>query len=87
MAQSMPSWFVFLRIEVDLARSFVDAARMHSNPSNSARSLANARLALAEIRRGVMDPLARGLSEDEVSFLEQYATEIESALETFDFQK
>jgi hypothetical protein len=83
MARAVPSWFEFLRIEADLARTFIDTARIHSNPSNSARSLANARLALAEIRRGVMDPPARGLSEDEVLSLERRCAEIESALGTF----
>lgn len=82
----MPSWFEFLRIEADLARTFIDTARIHSNPSNSARSLENARLALAEIRRGVISPPARGLSEDEVSSLEEHCAEIESALATFELR-
>jgi cob(I)alamin adenosyltransferase len=79
----MTSWFEFLRIEADLAMSFIDAARIHSNPTDSASSLGNARKALAEIQRGLMKPTARGLSEDEVSFLELRYTEIASALETF----
>ena len=79
----MPSWSEFLRIEADLAMTFIDAARIHSNPANSARSLGNARKALAEIQRGLMKPTARGLSEDEVLFLEQRCTEIELAIATF----
>jgi hypothetical protein len=39
----MASWFEFLRIEADLAMSFIDAARIHSNPANAVRSLGNAR--------------------------------------------
>ena len=54
----------------------IDCARLHSNPANSARSLRNARKALAAIERGLMKPTARGLSEDEVLFLEQRRTEI-----------
>ena len=83
MARSVPSWFDFLRIEADLAKVFIDTARLHSNPSNSARSFANAQLALAEIRFGVMNPPARGLSEGEVSTLERHCREIESELATF----
>jgi len=77
----MASWFEFLRIEADLPMSFIAAARNHSNPANSARSLGNARKALAEIQRGLIKPTAHGLSEDEVLFLEQRRTEVESALE------
>jgi len=79
----MASWFEFLRIEADLPMSFIAAARNHSNPANSARSLGNARKALAEIQRGLIKPTAHGLSEDEVLFLERRSTEIESALATF----
>jgi hypothetical protein len=82
----MPSWFDFLRLEADLAKTFIDSARLYSNPRNSTRSLANARVALAEIRRGVMKPAARGLSEDEVLILKQRCAEIESALATFEIQ-
>jgi len=77
---AMASWFEFLRIEADLAMTFIDSARIHSDPADSARSLQNARTALAEIHRGLMKPTARGLREDEVSVLEQRCTEIESAL-------
>ena len=76
----MPSWFQFLRIEADLATSFIDGARIQSNPANSARSFGNAHKALAEIYRGLMRPTICGLSEDEVLFLKRRCTEIESAL-------
>jgi hypothetical protein len=79
----MRNWFGFLQIEADLAMTFIDAARSHSNPANSARSLGNARKALAaEIQHGLMKPTARGLSEDEVLFLKRRCREIESALAT-----
>lgn len=77
------SWFEFLRIEADLAMSLIDSGVIHSDPHNAARSLGNARKALAEIQRGLLNSTARGLSEDEVSFLEQRCTEIESALAKF----
>jgi cob(I)alamin adenosyltransferase len=81
--QNVDSWFPFLRIEVDLARTFISSAKVHSSPENSARSLRNARTALAEIRRALAIPAARGLSEDDVMFLEQCCVEIESALARF----
>jgi hypothetical protein len=74
-----PSWFDFLRIEADLAMTFIDVARTLS-PDHSARSLGNARKALAQIRRGLMKPTAHGLSEDEIVFLERRCREIELAL-------
>jgi cob(I)alamin adenosyltransferase len=76
----MASWFGFLRIEADLAMTFIDAARGHSDPAKSPRSLGNARKALAEIQRSLMKPTARGLSKDEVLFLKRRCREIESAL-------
>jgi hypothetical protein len=79
-ARRRASWFEFLRIEADLAMSFIDSARIHSDPHSAARSLGNARKALAEIQRGLMNPTACGLNEDEVLFLEQRRTKIESAL-------
>ena len=75
----MPSWFEFLRIEADLAMTFIDTARVHRSPANSARSLGNARAALAEIQGSLMKPTIRGLSENEVRFLEQRCVEIELA--------
>lgn len=79
----MVSWFAFLRIEAELAMSFIDSARIHFNPANSARSLRNARKALAEIHRGLMKPTVRGLDEDAVLFLQDRCIEIESALAKF----
>jgi hypothetical protein len=55
-ANPMPSWFGFLQIEADLAVTLIDAARNHANPEHSARSLGNARKALAEIQRCLMKP-------------------------------
>jgi cob(I)alamin adenosyltransferase len=81
---AIPSWFGFLRIEADLARSFIDLARSHSKPARSARSLGNARKALAEVQCCLTKPADfSGLSENEVAFLENRCTEIESALRAF----
>ena len=82
-ANPMPAWFGFLRIEADLAMTFIIVARNHLKPENAARSLGNARRALAEIQRDLMKPTAHGLSEDQVLFLEQRCTEIKSALRAF----
>ena len=83
MALAMPSWFGFLRIEADLAMTLVGVAKVLRNPENAAHSLGNARKALAEIQRGLMNPITRGLNENELLFLEQRCMEIESALATF----
>ena len=79
----MQSWFEFLKLEAGLARTFIEAARIHSNPEDSARSLGNARKALAEIQRSVMNPIARGLNRDEVIFLKQRSAEIQLELARF----
>ncbi len=63
--------------------TFIEAARIHSNPEDSARSLGNARKALAEIQRSVMNPIARGLNRDEVIFLKQRSAEIQLELARF----
>ena len=76
----MPSWFDFLRIEADLAMTFIVSAKIHTNPANSARSLRNAHRALEEIQHGLANPKACYLSRDEVLFLERRRGEIESAL-------
>ena len=76
----MPSWFEFLRIDSDLAMTFIDCARNHSKPENAARSLGHAHRALAEIQYSLMKPTERGLSEDEVVILKRRCTEIELAL-------
>ena len=62
--------------------TFIDSAKTHLDPANSARSIGKARKALAEIQRGLTKPTARGLTENEVLFLKQRCTEIESALAT-----
>ena len=76
----MARWFEFLRIEADLAMTLITVARTHSNPASSARSLGNARKALAEIQHSLSRPVLCGLSEDEVLYLERKCTEIEAAL-------
>ena len=80
MAHAMPSWFGFLALEADLAMTFIDCARLHTNPEESANSVENARKALVEIQRSLVKPAARGLSMNEVSYLERKSGEIESAL-------
>ena len=83
-ANPLPSWFEFLRIEADLAMTFIAVARSHLEPGRSARSLGNARKALAEIQRCLMKSTEySGLNTEEVAFLEQRCREIESALRAF----
>jgi cob(I)alamin adenosyltransferase len=79
-ANPMPSWFPFLRIEADLAMTFIGLAKNHLDPEHSSWSLENARKALAEIQRRLINPTRHGLSEHEIVFLSQRCTEIESAL-------
>ena len=80
----MAPWFEFLRIESELAMTFIDSARVQRSPLNSAVSLGNARKALAEIRRGLAKPYRhRYFTEDEVFSLEQRCAQIEAALERF----
>ena len=62
--------------------TFIAVARSHK-PENPARSLVNARTALAEIQHGLMNSSKCGLNEDEIVFLKQRCTEIEAALATF----
>ena len=45
------SWFEFLRLEAELALTFIQSAKLYSNRTDSARALDNARKALAEIRK------------------------------------
>ncbi|MFN0167824.1 MAG: hypothetical protein ACKV22_15460 [Bryobacteraceae bacterium] len=79
----MASWFDFLRIEADLAMTFIGSARILSSPADAVGSLENARKALAEIQRGLLNPAGHGLSEDEVLVLMRRCVEIESELATF----
>ena len=77
----MEPWFNFLRIESDLAMTFIDSARLRRSPGESAISIGNARKALAEIRRGLKRPSRRRyFTENEVFFLEQRCAQIEAAL-------
>jgi hypothetical protein len=76
----MASWFDFLRIEAALALTFIESARVHSSPENSARALGYARKALAQIQHCLQKRGAHGLSEDEVLLLEKRCVEIELAL-------
>ena len=78
-----PSWFGFLRVEADLAMTFIGVAQVHSRPEYAARSLENARKAIAQIQRCLMDPAHYGISEDEMAFLEHRCALIESALRDF----
>ena len=72
------TWFDFLRIESDLAITFIGIAKSYSNPMNSARALGNARKALEQIRRGLANPI--GFDIEEIAFLERRCGEIELAL-------
>jgi hypothetical protein len=76
----MSSWFEFLRIDADLAMTFIVSARLHSNAASSACSLGNARRALAEIRRRLENPAGCYLSGSEALFLERRCRKIESAI-------
>ena len=80
----MPSWFDFLRIEADLAMTFIDTARTRSNPAHSARALRNAGRAFAQIKHCLMKPVACGLSVDEIGFLKRRCAEIDLALVDFE---
>ena len=75
-----PNWFEFLRLDADLALNFIEAARSHSDQAKSTHALRSARKTLAEIERCLKEPAAYGLSDDEVVFLEERCTTIESAL-------
>lgn len=79
MSLEMPSWFAFLKIETQLAMTFIEVARS-SAPETSTRNLANARKALATIQRGLKEPVRHGLSGKEVTFLQLRCDEIELAL-------
>ena len=76
----MASWFEFLRIEANLAMTFIVSAKILTNPASSAHSLRNAHRALAEIQHRLATPTICYLSRDEVLFLERRCTEIKSAL-------
>jgi hypothetical protein len=76
------SWFEFLRIESELAITFINLARSYSRPRDSARARENARKALDQIQRGLKTPISHGLDVEEIAFLNQRCGEIESALDS-----
>jgi hypothetical protein len=79
----IPSWSGFLRIEADLALTFISLARCRLRPEDSARSLENARKALAQIERCLMDPPHYGISEIDLVFLKQRCMVIDLAFQDF----
>ena len=79
MARAMPSWFPFLKIEANIAITFINMAST-SSPGNAARLVGHALKALAQIQRGLSDPDYHGLTQDHVVFLERRCVEIELAL-------
>ena len=79
----MKSWFSFLQLEVDLAKCFINSARLDSDPTKSARCLENARKSLATIQYSLRMSAARGLSDDEVTFLETGCAQILLELSTW----
>jgi hypothetical protein len=81
VSNRLPAWFEFLRIEADLAITFIDTAKASSILENSNRSLGNARKALEQIRHALANPI--GLVTEETEFLEQCCVEIEAALLAF----
>ena len=83
MAQAMPNWFVFLRLEASLAMTFIRTAKLTPSAEGAARNRGNARKALTQIQKGLDKPAYYGLSEDEVVFLELCSAEIEVALAKF----
>lgn len=84
LGNPMPSWFRFLRVETDLAMTFIGIAQIRLRPEDSARSLENARKALAQIQHCLMDPTHYGLKGKEILFLEQRCVEIKSAFRVFE---
>jgi cob(I)alamin adenosyltransferase len=81
LSNRLPARFDFLRIEADLALTFIGAAKTYSIPENSARAMRNAHAALKQIQHGLANPI--GLSTEEIEFLERRCIEIESALRGF----
>ena len=71
--------FDFLRIESELAMTFIGVARSYSSPQNSAGALEKARKALEQIQRGLANPV--GFDAEDIAFLERRCGEIVSALE------
>jgi hypothetical protein len=80
---AVPSWFDFLRLEAELALTYIESARVHIDPANSIGALRNARKALDQIKLCLTQPAAYGLSDEEIAFLEQRQAVIESQLIEF----
>jgi hypothetical protein len=74
LSNRLPAWFHFLRIEADLALTFIGAAKTILIAENSVRALRNAHAALKQIQRGLANPI--GLSTEEIEFLEQRCIEM-----------
>jgi hypothetical protein len=79
MVLEMPSWFQSLELEARLAMTFIDLANT-PDQEKSARCLANAREAYAQIQRALMKPAYHGLSEAQIAFLDRRRTEIETSM-------
>ena len=76
------SWFGFLRVEADLAFTFIQSAGLYSDPKDSNRALGNARKALAQIQRCLANPAKYNLTQAEVSSLEKFSVKIASVLDS-----
>ena len=72
------SWFGFLRLDADLALTFIESAKIHSDPKRAALALARARRALEEIQRRLAKPAVHHLSQEELELLEKRCLEITS---------
>lgn len=79
MPRGMPSWFGFLKIEAELAMTFIGLADT-DDLEKSARCRVYARKALEQIQRGLNEPTHHGLSKDQVLFLERRCREIGMAM-------
>ena len=77
------SWFAFLKLDADLALTFIESAKVHIDPRHAARALARARRALDEIQRRLMKPAIHHLSQEELELLEKRCLEITSELDAF----
>jgi len=76
----MDSWFEFLRLEADLALTFIESARLKLDTHARSRSLRRARTALEQIERALTDPESRGLTQEEAATLDQRRVQVVTAL-------
>ena len=74
-------WFGFLRVEADLAITFIQTAKLYAKQKDSDRVLGHARKALSQIQHCLGNPARYYLTEDEVSSLEKLYAEIAPTLE------